>query len=64
MRSVIGRRLQLIDFHGEVGRGHLVGQHLPQAAGSSRALELEPVLCVGIQRAEERHALNVVPMKM
>src|SRR5580700_5089039 len=57
-------RLHLIDFHREVRRRHLITQDLFQAARAARALEEEPVLRVGIQRTEERHALNMVPMKV
>src|SRR5271155_1186285 len=57
-------RLHLIDFHGKVRRRHLIAQDLFQAASAVGALKKEPVLRVGIQRTEKRHALNVVPVKV
>jgi hypothetical protein len=60
----IAARLHLADIHGEIRRGHLIGQHLFEAAGSAGALEEKAALRIRIQGAEERHALNVVPMKV
>jgi len=60
----VALRLHLADVHGKVGCGHLIGKDLLEAAHPARTLKEEPVLRVGVQRTEERHALDVVPMKV
>ncbi len=60
----IAMRRHLIESHGKVRRGHLIGQHLLEMARSRGALKEKTILRVRIQRAEERHALNVIPMKV
>jgi len=54
----------VIDAYGKVRRRHLIRKNLFQVADAAGALKQKPVLRIGIQRPEERHALNVVPMKM
>ncbi len=60
----IAPRFHLADIHREVRRGHLIGEHLFEAAHPAGALEEEAALRIHIQRAEEGHALNMVPMKV
>src|SRR5208337_1905944 len=60
----IAARFHLADIHREIGRGHLIGQDLFEAAHPAGALEEEAALRICIQRAEEWHALNMVPMKV
>lgn len=62
---VVGDRgRQLVQLDGEVGELHLAGQHVMQrAAAAFRAID-----CDGVPfdkgRAEERKALNVIPVRM
>src|ERR1039458_4723718 len=60
----VAMRRHLIESYGEVRCGHLIGQHLFEAACSGGALEEKAVLRIRIERTEERHALNMVPMKV
>src|ERR1700683_1688046 len=57
-------RRHLIEPHGKVRRSHLIGQDLLETASSRGTLKEKTVLRVGIQRTEERHPLNVIPMKV
>src|ERR1035441_2157952 len=60
----VAMRRHLIESYGEIWCGHLIGQDLLQTSRSGGALEEKTVLRVRIQRTEERHALNMVPMKV
>src|SRR5580700_7679136 len=54
----------LIEIDGKIGRRHLFGHDLLQAAGAVGRVKEELTLGAFVERAEERHALNVVPVKV
>ena len=53
-----------VEVDGKVGRGHLLGHDLLEAASAAGRVEDEVAVWTVVEGAEERHALDVVPVEM
>ena len=60
----IAARFHLANVHGEIGCRHLISKYLFEAPSSARAFEQKAAFRIHIQRPKERHALNVIPVKV
>src|SRR5579872_5694781 len=60
----VAMRGHLAHIDGEVGVAHLLFDRALQATAAARRVKEEIIVRIGIQRSEERDALNMIPVEM